>query len=379
MENDVVYIYGLYDPRDLDYIRYVGKSVDPKRRFNTHISNRNISFNEKSIWIKNLMEIENIIPEYKILEITNSENWQDREKFWIDSFLSDGYSLTNMTVGGNGFHLLDHMRESWLVNITKARRKQSSKRGTSKYKGVSMVTSTGKWEAYIKLDSKTYHLGTFISEKQAAIRRDFVARKWIGPDAYLNFPHDATIKNISYDPDWRLDKKKYHSNYIGVSFNKNRNKWTCYVKQNKKTINLGYFKEESEAALIRDIAVKSYGINNTKLNFPNDSKVINTKYNLDWKPTKTKTSSKYIGVCFHKRHNKWNSSIGTNGKNYNIGSFSTQEEAALHRDWVAKKWLGDKAKLNFPSHPVIKSVVHDPSWKFSKEEIKETFNLMVDS
>ncbi len=37
------------------------------------------------------------------------------------------------------------------------------------------------------------------------------------------------------------------SKYIGVSFDKNRNKWTAKIKINRKTLNLGRFNSEIEA------------------------------------------------------------------------------------------------------------------------------------
>jgi HNH endonuclease/AP2 domain/Zinc-finger double-stranded RNA-binding len=60
------------------------------------------------------------------------------------------------------------------------------------------------------------------------------------------------------------------SKYIGVSYDKSRNKWKSGIKLNGKTINLGRFNTELEAAQIRDkkaIELNSSGETCFKLNF----------------------------------------------------------------------------------------------------------------
>lgn len=59
-----------------------------------------------------------------------------------------------------------------------------------------------------------------------------------------------------------------------------------------------------------------------------------------------KTSSKYKGVCFVKKSKVWCSNICTGGKRQYIGSYKTQEEAALAYNEAAKKYHGEFACLN---------------------------------
>jgi hypothetical protein len=57
------------------------------------------------------------------------------------------------------------------------------------------------------------------------------------------------------------------------------------------------------------------------------------------------------GVCWDKR-NKWRASIrpsaGRRGKLMYLGLFPSEERAALAYDQAARRYLGNKAKLNFP-------------------------------
>jgi hypothetical protein len=58
-------------------------------------------------------------------------------------------------------------------------------------------------------------------------------------------------------------------------------------------------------------------------------------------------SSKYKGVCFHKKNRNWIASITVNYKTTHLGSFDTEEKAAACYDDAAKKMHGKFARLNF--------------------------------
>jgi hypothetical protein len=60
------------------------------------------------------------------------------------------------------------------------------------------------------------------------------------------------------------------SKYIGVSLNKNTNKWHSNIKINGKMIYLGRFDNEEDAARERDTATKKYFGEYGKLNFPEE-------------------------------------------------------------------------------------------------------------
>lgn len=62
----------------------------------------------------------------------------------------------------------------------------SSRKGTSKYKGVSWCKKSKKWQAHIMVNSHSKGLGRYTSEVEAAITYNKAARKYFGEFAYQN-------------------------------------------------------------------------------------------------------------------------------------------------------------------------------------------------
>ncbi len=95
------YIYGLVDPRT-NFIRYVGKSVDPQIRLSRHLRPHSTDSPKTycARWIRSLKTI-GLEPTLTILE-GPCENWEEAERRWIASFPLG--QLTNLTSGGDGVH-----------------------------------------------------------------------------------------------------------------------------------------------------------------------------------------------------------------------------------------------------------------------------------
>lgn len=121
----VTYIYALIDPRD-GQPRYVGKTIDPTKRLNGHINPKRKCNCHSANWIRQLVKA-GFMPEMKIIEeVKPGDDWKERERFWIQKYQEMGYSLTNITPGGDGGGYVG--RTQSLETREKLRRAKTGKR-----------------------------------------------------------------------------------------------------------------------------------------------------------------------------------------------------------------------------------------------------------
>lgn len=130
------------------------------------------------------------------------------------------------------------------------------------------------------------------------------------------------------DPDdfERLNKHKWHANkakntyYAVRRVHVGRNKWK-HIKMHRDIL-------DNRKANLRTATHRQNSYN--RIHFTKNA------------------SSKYKGVSFRKRKEKWNVQIRYNGKSKFIGYFDDEVEAAKAYDKAAKKHHGEFAVLNLP-------------------------------
>jgi len=95
------YIYTLTDPIT-NKVRYVGKTTNLKKRYYYHCSLfcNNLEKTHRSNWIKSLLN-KNLKPIMNEIDKC-SDNWQEKEIYWIKYYKDLGYDLCNHTSGGEG-------------------------------------------------------------------------------------------------------------------------------------------------------------------------------------------------------------------------------------------------------------------------------------
>lgn len=104
-----MYIYVLIDPRDYR-IRYVGKTINPKRRLRGHCTYLK-SRSHRTHWLNQLKK-ENIRPILQVVEKCSESIWSEREMWWISYGRGCGWNLTNTTDGGEGILGYCHTEET---------------------------------------------------------------------------------------------------------------------------------------------------------------------------------------------------------------------------------------------------------------------------
>ena len=95
------YIYILKCPEG--NIRYVGKTNNIKKRLSSHINEAKKGNGKRYVlnWIYSLL-ILNKKPIIEVIEECLSENWQEREKYWVDYYRKILPNLCNNADGGLG-------------------------------------------------------------------------------------------------------------------------------------------------------------------------------------------------------------------------------------------------------------------------------------
>lgn len=196
---------------------------------------------------------------------------------------------------------------------------------TSKYLGVYKSKNSFPSEiAFQKRKYKKY----FNSEIKAAIAYDKMALFLYGEGAKLNFPtkKDKWLRQNLQKFFNRFTIKKYSSNYFGVVWHEEKNRWRAILCDPEGTSR--YVKTELEAAILVDKAAFYYKLNKRR-NFP-DKTYKESELDCLKRDVKPK-SSKYIGVSFVKRTGKYTSNLEQDNRKYFCGNFDTEEEARQAR------------------------------------------------
>ena len=105
-EDKIVFIYGLFDPREPEHIRYIGKTNKNRLYSRMFMHKKTVKYendnnNHRINWMKKLHNA-NIEFQYIILEECFSYNWKEKEQYWIKKSKEEGHILTNSTAGGDG-------------------------------------------------------------------------------------------------------------------------------------------------------------------------------------------------------------------------------------------------------------------------------------
>eukprot|EP00984_Skeletonema_dohrnii_P002786 scaffold958_cov128-Skeletonema_dohrnii-CCMP3373.AAC.4 len=231
------------------------------------------------------------------------------------------------------------------------------KQGASKYTGVSFSKQKNKWIAQITIDGKRRCIGCYENEEEAAVDYARALFKYKGQGA---LDKARTQSSLAFDlsdvpPQQPILKntgriKEGASKYTGVSFDKQKNKWTAQITIDGKQRRIGYYENEEEAAVDYARAVFKYkgqeALDKVRAqsslafdltDVPLQSPILRSHVRIG------RGGSKYVGVSCDKRDNKWQAQIMIDGEKRSIGYYDNEEEAAADYARAVFKHKGQEA------------------------------------
>lgn len=127
-----IYIYALLCPKSGD-IRYIGKSIDPRRRLAKHLQDAKTPKNYNQRWIASLVR-EGLEPGLLVLkELSEGEDWQQVERAAIAAGFANGLKLTNTSAGGEGVLFVNpEMEAKRIARVKEAWQRQDLKDAASR-------------------------------------------------------------------------------------------------------------------------------------------------------------------------------------------------------------------------------------------------------
>jgi len=195
------------------------------------------------------------------------------------------------------------------------------------------------------------------SEIEAAEAYDRVARHERGARAMLNFPDRQLVPtSLKAMKKEMLQRRKSQtaSRYVGVIFNEGLSfPWAANLNRHGRSLLLGSYLTEREAAIAYDRAMLHEWGPNATLNFPTVSRrlgpalpeTLRAEAHAAYKKT---TTSSYRGVTWNHRAEVWVARIGHARRLLGLGTFRDEVEAACAYDEAARRLQKEKAKPNFP-------------------------------
>ena len=238
------------------------------------------------------------------------------------------------------------------------------KEKASRYTGVVWNQKMNKWHAQILIEGKVRYIGCYDNEEDAGMNYARAVYKYKGKKALdearvqasqikyeLDLSDVPSILPIVKSGDGRT--KENTSKYTGVSWNKSVNRWTAKITHKGKPRYIGSYANEEDAGIDYARAVFKYKgkealdkarVKASQIKFELDlsdvpliSPILNSGKRV------TEASSRYVGVSFHKGKKRWTSQILLKGKQRHIGSYESEEKAAINYARALLKYRGQGA------------------------------------
>jgi len=189
---------------------------------------------------------------------------------------------------------------------------------TSNYIGVCLHKDNKKWKGCLTHKQKKYYGGLFDNEEHAMSVNLLCDKLGI----------ERKNPMIIIDPDAIQQDSNQTSKYIGVCWHKDAKQWEAQLMYKTKRNYGGLFANEEHAAMSVNFLCDKNGIErkNSMIKLEPDA--------IQQVPNQT---SKYTGVCWHRKKKKWHTYLKHNKKLYYGGHFDNEDQAAMKVNLLCEK------------------------------------------
>jgi len=223
------------------------------------------------------------------------------------------------------------------------------RRKSSSFRGVSYNFKSNKWKAVITVKKKQTFLGYFKSEEAAARAYDEASKRIHGPQARLNFGFGGNAAGTAPTSDTTGpapgDSLPPPPSAVGPS---------STTAPSSAPVPAPFTKSKSRPRLELDISEEdlTFEVGSQDGSPRKRLRSVEEESKAD-SPTNVATShwaktSRYRGVSFNRKTNKFKAVITTKGKQTFLGYFESEVDAAKAYDAACIECRGASALLNFP-------------------------------
>lgn len=143
----------------------------------------------------------------------------------------------------------------------------------------------------------------------------------------------------------RNNKRRKDSKMLYKGISEKGNRYTARIQVDGKGIHLGSYTTAEAAARVYDRAAVKYHGDFARLNFPNESLWTDTQVEAA-KYVSAKKTSRFRGVCWYPKYQKWCAKIGIDGRKHFLGYFDTEIDAATAYNKAVIHLRGSSATAN---------------------------------
>jgi hypothetical protein len=209
-------------------------------------------------------------------DISNRKWSQNIGGYAVGTFKNKTTKMHSLIMKPTPGEVVDHINGNKLDNrrtnlrITTVQKNTQNKRvavskQTSTYRGVFYHKKQKKYNAHMLIDGKRINIGAYDTEIEAATARDWYVVNNDLDHIQLNFP-DNDYANMELT----LSIRNKTSNYIGVTYSKQKEKYIASCKINGKATYLMSSKSAVDCAKAYDKCIVDNDIPHKTLNFPDD-------------------------------------------------------------------------------------------------------------